>query len=216
MFKRRFRLPSPALVISMVTLSLVLGGTAVAASTAKHSDAKADKALINKMAPSLKVKYAKTAGSAATAANATHATSADSAGSVTGYNAPKAVTVHAATSPGTTVTLFENAAFKVTATCLDGGGGDFTASAYVTMKQSHSVLLLVGGSTTKTDIGPSDGPQEVTDYEASGTSADYEAWSYYNEYNAIAPDGTSIQGFVGPGVHVLGADCVFQHYEIGS
>ena len=33
MFKRRFRLPSPALVISMVTLSLVLGGTAFAAST---------------------------------------------------------------------------------------------------------------------------------------------------------------------------------------
>ena len=28
MFKRRFRLPSPALVISMVALSLVLGGTA--------------------------------------------------------------------------------------------------------------------------------------------------------------------------------------------
>ena len=30
MFKRRFRLPSPALVISMITLSLVLGGTAFA------------------------------------------------------------------------------------------------------------------------------------------------------------------------------------------
>src|SRR5438552_10813874 len=35
MLKRRFRLPSPALVISMITLSFVLGGTAVAASTAK-------------------------------------------------------------------------------------------------------------------------------------------------------------------------------------
>ena len=46
MFKRRFRLPSPALVISMVTLSLVLGGTAVAASTAKHKDKKADTKLI--------------------------------------------------------------------------------------------------------------------------------------------------------------------------
>ena len=45
MSKRRFRLPSPALVISMVTLSLVLGGTAVAA-TATHGDKKADTKLI--------------------------------------------------------------------------------------------------------------------------------------------------------------------------
>ena len=33
MFRRRFRLPSPALVIAVVALSLVLGGTAMAAST---------------------------------------------------------------------------------------------------------------------------------------------------------------------------------------
>src|SRR4051794_23756662 len=82
MFKRRFRLPSPALVISMVTLSLVLGGTAFAASgvvTAKHKDAKADTKLVKKLAPSLSVKHAKTANSATTAANATHATTADSA-----------------------------------------------------------------------------------------------------------------------------------------
>src|SRR5262252_5551406 len=70
MFKRRFRLPSPALVISMVALSLVLGGTAVAASTAKHSDKKADTKLIKKLAPTLSVKHAKTADSATTAANA--------------------------------------------------------------------------------------------------------------------------------------------------
>jgi hypothetical protein len=79
MFKRRFRLPSPALVISMITLSLVLGGTAVAASTAKHRDKKADTKLIKKLAPTLSVKHAKTADSATNATNATHATSADSA-----------------------------------------------------------------------------------------------------------------------------------------
>ncbi len=77
MLKRRFRLPSPALVISMVTLSLVLGGTAFAASTATHKDAKADTKLVKKLAPTLSVKHAKTADSAATATNATHATSAD-------------------------------------------------------------------------------------------------------------------------------------------
>lgn len=83
MSKRRFRLPSPALVISMITLSLVLGGTAVAASTAKHGDKKADTKLVKKLAPTLSVKHAKTANSAGTAATATHATSADSATSAT-------------------------------------------------------------------------------------------------------------------------------------
>ena len=69
MLKRRFRLPSPALVISMVTLSLVLGGTAVAAATAKHKDAKADTKLVKKLAPSLSVKHATTADNATNAAN---------------------------------------------------------------------------------------------------------------------------------------------------
>jgi hypothetical protein len=72
MFKRRFRLPSPALVISMITLTLVLGGTAVAASTAKHSDKKADTKLIKTLAPTLSVKHAKTANSATSATNATN------------------------------------------------------------------------------------------------------------------------------------------------
>ena len=71
MFKRRFRLPSPALVISMITLSLVLGGTAFAASTATHKDKKADTKLIKKLAPTLSVKHAKTANSATHATNAT-------------------------------------------------------------------------------------------------------------------------------------------------
>ena len=60
MFKRTFRLPSPALVISMAALALVLGGTAVAASV-KDGDTKADTKLIEKLAPTLSVKKAKTA-----------------------------------------------------------------------------------------------------------------------------------------------------------
>jgi hypothetical protein len=62
MFKRRFRLPSPAIVISMVALSLVLGGTAVAAGTGGHADAAADKALVKKLSPTLSVKNAKQLG----------------------------------------------------------------------------------------------------------------------------------------------------------
>jgi hypothetical protein len=98
MLKRRFRLPSPALVISMVTLSLVLGGTAFAATTAKHKDAKADTKLVKKLAPSLSVKHAKTANTATTAANATHAISADSAANAT--NATNATSATNATTAG--------------------------------------------------------------------------------------------------------------------
>ena len=104
MFKRRFRLPSPALVVSMVTLSLVLGGTAVAATTATHKDARADSALVKRLAPSLSVKHAKSADNATSAvnatnaANATHATSADSATNAT--NATTAQTANVAQSIG--------------------------------------------------------------------------------------------------------------------
>ena len=104
MFKLRFRLPSPALVVSMVTLGLVLGGTAVAATTATHKDARADSVLVKKLAPSLSVKHAKTADNATSAvnatnaANATHATSADSATNAT--NATTAQTANAAKSIG--------------------------------------------------------------------------------------------------------------------
>lgn len=110
MFKPRFRLPSPALVVSMVTLSLVLGGTAVAATTATHKDARADSALVKKLAPSLSVKHAKTADNATSAVNATkavnatnavnatHATSADSATNAT--NATTAQTANVAKAIG--------------------------------------------------------------------------------------------------------------------
>jgi len=76
MSKRRFRLPSPALVISMIALSLVLGGTAFAAA-ASHGDKKADTKLVKKLAPTLSVKHAKTAD------NATNATNADTAANAT-------------------------------------------------------------------------------------------------------------------------------------
>ena len=66
MFRRRFRLPSPALVISVVALSLVLGGTAFAASTSRPLNKKAVTELIKKLAPSLSVKHAKTASTAIT------------------------------------------------------------------------------------------------------------------------------------------------------
>ncbi len=61
MFKLRFRLPSPAIVISLIALALALGGTAVAAGTSSHADKKADTKLIRQLAPTLSVKHADSA-----------------------------------------------------------------------------------------------------------------------------------------------------------
>jgi hypothetical protein len=130
MFKRRFRLPSPALVISMVALALVLGGTAVAATTATHKDKKADTKLIKQLAPSLKVKYAKTAGSATTAATATHATTADSATNAT----------HATSA--TSATNATNAA------SLGGHTAGFYAPAVLQSGQSESGTYSVATGTS--------------------------------------------------------------------
>jgi hypothetical protein len=129
MFKFRFRLPSPALVISLIALSLVLGGTAVAAGTAKHKDAKADTKLVRKLAPSLSVKHAKTANSATTAASATHATSADSA-----TNATHATSADSATN----ATNATNATTAANANALGG----VAASSYV--QNSGTVYVQVG------------------------------------------------------------------------
>lgn len=63
MFRRRFRLPSPALVIATIALGVALGGTAVAASM--DNDKAADTRLIRHLAPSLNVRsahYAKQIG----------------------------------------------------------------------------------------------------------------------------------------------------------
>ena len=134
MFKPRFRLQSPALVVSMVTLSLVLGGTAVAATTATHNDAGADSALVKKLAPSLSVKHAKTADNATTAVNATsavnatnavnatHATSADSATNAT--DATTAQTANVAKAIGA-VTYVKGAVRDAPA----NGGSGFAESA---------------------------------------------------------------------------------------
>jgi len=125
MFKRRLRLPSPGLVISMITLSLVLGGTAVAASTAKHGDKKADTKLIKKLAPTLSVKHAKSATNATNAANATHATSADSA-----TNATHATSADSATTAGDATTVGHMTVKKVAINIPVPGTGTTTTTLF--------------------------------------------------------------------------------------
>jgi hypothetical protein len=148
----------------MVTLGLVLGGTAVAASVS--GDTKADTKLIKKLAPSLSVKHAATANSATNAtnathatnatnatnainatnaANATHATSADSATNAT--NATRAAssattdqikTWFATASVGQTPTLLTIGPFTYTGQCTSVSGNPH-AQTFVTTSQDGSV-----------------------------------------------------------------------------
>ena len=110
----RFRLPSPALVLAAAALTVALGGTAFAAGSAGHPDAKADTKLIKKLAPSLSVKHAKTADSAT---NATHATSADSATNATSSSSAASTPSICTPSTGSPSILARWAACPVSAVC---------------------------------------------------------------------------------------------------
>jgi hypothetical protein len=160
MFKRGVRLPSPAIVISMLALSLVLGGTAVAAGTGGHADAKADTALIKKLAPSLSVKSAKQL-------NGKPASSYESKSSMMWAvvtNDASAVSIVRST-PGVTATYGSQGIVKVKfpkdvsqcAWIATQGNG---ASAYV-----PSAFATVRGDGTSTDV-------EVITYDDTGAYID--------------------------------------------
>jgi hypothetical protein len=211
MSKRRFRLPSPALVISMIALSLVLGGTAFAASTAKHTkhtDAKADTKLVKKLAPKLSVKHAKTANSAATAknaanavnatnatnaanaTNATHATTADNAnnlgGQAPGFYMPNSAVERGTffLSPGTTKVLFTNASLFVTADCAQSAG-----VTTVTVRIGSTVDNWIWfGNTLEATAG-----SVVNDSEDDSSSPGNFRGSI-DRLEAIAPGGAAFHG----------------------
>jgi hypothetical protein len=151
MFKRRFHLPSPALVISMIALGLVLGGTSFAASKtvlAKHKDAKADTKLVKKLAPSLSVKHAKTANSAKSATNATNAVNATHA--TTATNATHATTADSAT----------NATNATTAGNANNLGGQPPSFYVPNSAVQRGTFFLSAGTTGKVLF--TDGPLSVT------------------------------------------------------
>ncbi|HJQ73281.1 MAG TPA: hypothetical protein VJ814_00225 [Gaiellaceae bacterium] len=142
----------------MITLSLVLGGTALAAGTARHSrhsDAKADTKLIKKMAPRLSVKHAKTAGTARTTKNATNAVNAVHAGSAD--NAAHAATADTATN-------------ATTAGNASNLGGQPPSAYMPNGAVQRGTFVLTAGTTGKVLF--SDGPLSVTaDCAQSGGTA---------------------------------------------
>jgi hypothetical protein len=202
MSKRRFRLPSPALVISMIALSLVLGGTAVAAGTAKkHGDKKADTKLIKKLAPTLSVKHAKTAKSATNAANATHATSADSATNATNAtNATHATSADSATTAGDATTVGHMTVKKVAINIAVPSSGTTTTTLFtlagltVTHGCASSEAQTLSASTSEGGI-----LKLITTDDSGNNPFGFERFSFnpsdgtVNMYSGI-PDSENVMG----------------------
>jgi len=200
MSKRRFRLPSPAIVISMIALALVLGGTAVA-STATHGDKKADIKLIKKLAPTLSVKHAKTADSATNATNATNATHATSADSAT--NATNATTAaNANTLGGYAANGLVRVARAPTPGDVPLGGSDTTvATVSITAPAAGFVLLQADYNTIGTGC-PCQGWYLLKDNVNSATNDNYkitriETSSVYQEgsFGWVFPVSAGVRTF---------------------
>jgi len=100
--KRLFRFPSPALVIAMVALVLVLGGTAIAAGTSAPLTKASVTRLIRHLAPTLRVG---------------HAWKADNAATV-GAGAQSVRTIRWKVAPGTTTqTILGGGVMRITGSC---------------------------------------------------------------------------------------------------
>src|SRR6478736_5014955 len=202
MFKLRFRLPSPALVVAMVTLSLVLGGTAVATTTATHKDARADSVLVKKLAPSLSVKHAKTADNATSAVNATnavnatHATNADNA--ISAVNATNAVNATHATSADNAISAVNatNAVNATHATSADNATSAMNATSAVNATPATNATNANNATTAQTaNVAKAIGAVTyvkgtVRDAPANGGSGFAES----TESDAFCPAGTVVIG----------------------
>jgi hypothetical protein len=113
---------------------------------------------------------------------------------------------------GEAVTIYSNKDFKVTGECEDNGGGDLTANTFIAAKRKNLVLYLTEADPlTDVDFDPGDGKVDLFPdfYDADGTDSDYVAASYSNDFYAEGQGGAVLQGRIGTGVHVQGADCTF-------
>ena len=140
----RVRIPSPALVLSIIALVAALGGGYAVAKGGgdKKSDKKIANKVVTKRAPGLSVAHANTAGDATKVGGST------------------VVTIYKTQAPGTgEQTIFSSGPFSITMACT---GGDET-----------DAFLNVGGSNTQANSeGQSDngGPFTHEDNSSSGSS----------------------------------------------
>jgi hypothetical protein len=168
------RVPSPALIISIIALFAALGGGYAVAKG--HSDKKADKKLIKKQikkaAPGLSVLHAKTA---------------DTAGDSTKVGGSTVVTIYKTQPPGTSEqTIFSSGPFTITMGCT---GGD----------ETDAFLQVAGNDVQANSEGQSDNGGLYTD-ESSGSGTEVQL----TDIGTRSDGGTTFQGSTSGGSSISG------------
>jgi hypothetical protein len=111
---------------------------------------------------------------------------------------------------GTKRTIYQTKQFKVIGMCLDNGGGDFTAAAYLATKQDHASYFVSSGPVSSLDFNRADAPVRFNvGAAAHGAVPDFQAWDHYAEVYAESESGVTFIARAATAVHVFGADCVF-------
>lgn len=229
-----FRWPPPALAISILALFVALGGGAYAASkigseqirngavttaklkakavtTAKlRAGAVSTAKLGNDAVTGAKVNES-TLGEVPSAASAQNAVNAQTAVSAANFSRYFTTGLRQA-SVGETIALATAGPFTFLGECIDQGGGQFQALAYVTTSEPGSFMYSYeerASTFSEGGFGPSakaklgyaplgSGPKWVTLFEQEGP------------WTVASPDGSLLlRGDSSEGVHVFGADCAF-------
>jgi hypothetical protein len=120
---------------------------------------------------------------------------------------------------GKSVTLFQNKDFKVTGTCQDNGGGDFTANTFLQAKKNNLSYTSYGPPTGvdefSDDFDRADGKIDFTSHDATGTTETFEEGEF-DEFYAVGARGRILRGHVATSVHLHGADCGFGGEFVGA
>ena len=112
---------------------------------------------------------------------------------------------------GETATLFRNDSFRVVASCVDAGAGTVTAEYGVRALVDNTLVFSTKiGNETDTRLDKADGLYHFADdYQPSSTTNLYYAYDYYQEFVGESPKGDLLIGRVNAGVHMRGADCIY-------
>ena len=113
---------------------------------------------------------------------------------------------------GQTVTIFKNKDFRVTGTCEDNGGGDFTANTFLQARRDNLAYTTYGAPTGtdefQVDFDRSDGKIDFTTSDATGTTTVFDEAEYY-EFYAEGRGGRVLRAHTATSVHMRGNDCGF-------
>ena len=111
---------------------------------------------------------------------------------------------------GATATLYQNAQFKISGTCIDNGAGNVRAQTYIKTKVDNAMYWISADSTFDLDFDRADGRIRFDAYYfAEGTAPQFQAYDDYQEVTALSASGKLLIARTATGVHVHGSACTF-------